>query len=189
MRIVVEELGTQFRLGLWGLCHNQQSAGIFVDTVYQSYAGVVGVVRGEVAQMPGNGIDQRTMEISHTWVNHHTRRFVNYHQLVILIDYLQRNILGFYLRIVVGTIQHQCHHIVRTHLVIALDGFAVHLYKTCVGSFLNAVAGTMGNVLRHIFVDAHRFLSTIYHHAQMLIELTIFFRCLVHQLNIVQFLV
>jgi hypothetical protein len=47
--------------------------------------------------------------------------------------------------------------------------------ETGIGGFLDAVARGVLHVLRHVFVDAHRFLSAIYFHAQMLIQLTVIF--------------
>ena len=64
--VVVEELCTQLCLGLWCLSDYQQSAGVFVDAVYQTHTWVVGVIAGQVSQVPGNGIHQRAVEITHT---------------------------------------------------------------------------------------------------------------------------
>ena len=42
--VVIEELGTQLCLRFWCLGDDKQSTGILVNAVYQSHAGVVGVV-------------------------------------------------------------------------------------------------------------------------------------------------
>ena len=55
-RGLFEELCSQPGLRIGSLGGHQQSAGVFVDAVYKSHVGVVGVVVGIIAQMPCNGI-------------------------------------------------------------------------------------------------------------------------------------
>ena len=173
MGIMIKELSTQLCLSLRGLSHNKQSTGVLINTMNQSDTRVVGIIARQVAQMPRYGIDQRTVEITNSWMNHHTCRFVNYHQLVILIDNIQRYFLWFDGCVVMRAVEHQGNDITWTNLVIALDGRSVYLYETCISCFLDSIARGVRKMLRHILVDADRHLTMIHLHAQMLIELTV----------------
>ncbi len=175
--VVVEELGTQLRLGIGCLGHHEQTAGIFVDTVYQSDARVVGVVAWQVAQMPGNGVDQRAVEIAHARVYHQSGRLVDDHQLIVLVNHIKRNVLRFNLGVIVGTVEHQGDDVAGTYLIVALDSLAVDLDETGIGSLLDTVARGVLQVLRHVFVDAYRLLPTVHFHAQMLIKDIVQFFC------------
>ena len=172
--IVVEELCAQLRLGFWCLGNNKQSAGVFINTMYQTHAGIIGVVTGQIAQVPRNGVDQGTVEITHAWMYYQSCGFINHHQLVVFIDDIQWNILRFNSRIIVWTVKHQRDDIARTNLIVTLDRCAVDLDESGIGSFLDAVARRVLHVFRHIFINAHRLLPTVYFHAQMLIQLAIF---------------
>ena len=173
MRVVIKELRAQLRLGIRGFGNDKQSTGIFVNTVNQSYAGVVRVVAGQIAEVPGNGVNQCPMKIAHPWVNYQPCRFVDDHQLVVFVDHIKGNILRLDGRIVVRTVEHQSNDIACTHLIVTLDRFAIDMDKTGISRFLNAVTGRMLHMLRHVFVDTRRLLTAIHLHAQMLVELTI----------------
>ena len=72
-------------------------------------------------------------------MNNHTCRFVNNHQVVVLVDHLKRNILRFDRCIVMRTIKHECNNITRANLIIALDRFVVYMYKAGISCLLNTV--------------------------------------------------
>ena len=154
MGVVVEELLAQARLSLGCLGYHQQSAGVLVYAVHQSYLRVVGIVCGQMAQVPCDGMYQRTVEIAAARMYHHACGFVDDHQVVVFVAYVEWNILRHDGRIVVRAVEHQCHHIAGTHLIVALHRTLVDMNKTCVGRLLYAVAGLMGHVLRQIFVYA-----------------------------------
>ena len=118
---LVEELFAQRRLGIGGLRHHQQAAGVLVDTMHQAYFWVIGVVRLQVFQMPGNGIDKCTVEIATPWMHHHSRWFVDYHQVIVFIDYFQGDVLRLDSRIVVRTVEHQCDNVSRAYLIITFN--------------------------------------------------------------------
>ena len=134
--------------------------------------------------MPRNGVDQRAVKVAHSRMYHQSCRFVDDHQLVVLINHVEGNILGFDGCIVVWPVEHQRDDIARAHLIVAFHRLAVDMYESGVGSFLNTVARRVLNVFRHVFVDAYRFLSAIDLHAQMLIEFTVRFP--VNQCDVVQ---
>ena len=122
MRIVAEELLAQIRLGLWCLCDDQQSCCVFVNAVHQSHLRVVGVVGRQVAQMPGNGMNERAMEIAASGMHHHACRLIDDHQLVVFIAHIKGNILGHDGGVEVGTVEHQGDNIAGTHLIVAFHG-------------------------------------------------------------------
>ena len=108
--------------------------------MYQTDRRIVRVISRQVTQIPCNGINQCSVEIAATRMYHHSRWFVDDHQLVILVDYLQRDILRLYRRIIMGTVEHQGDNITRTDLIITLDGLTIDLNKTCIRRLLDAVA-------------------------------------------------
>ena len=173
MGVVVEELRTQFRLGFGSLSHHQQSTGVLVYAMYQSHAGVVGIIAGQIAQMPGDGIDQRTMEVPHSRMHHQPGRLVDDHQLVILIDDIKWDILRLDGRIVVRTVQHQCNDITRAHLIVAFHRLVIDEDEACISSLLDTIARGVLHMFRHELVYTHRLLPMVYLHAQVLIQLTV----------------
>ena len=171
MCCLVEELCSQFGLGIGRLGDDQQSAGILVYTVNQSDTRVVRVVRRQVTQVPGNGIHQRTMEISHTWMHHQPSGFIDDHELVVLIYHIKRNVFGLNSCIVVRTIHHERHHIAWANLVVTFDGTVVDVDEASLRCFLYAVTRGVLQLLEHKLIDTHRNLPPIYLKAIMLIEL------------------
>ena len=74
---MVEELLAERSLCLGCLCHYQQTARILVYTVHQTHFRVVGVVARVVLQMPCQGIDKRTAEVSASGMYYHASRLVD----------------------------------------------------------------------------------------------------------------
>ena len=178
MGIMVKKLLTQMGLGIGCLCHDKQSAGILIDAVDKSDAGVVGVVSRQTTQMPGDGIDQRTVKVTHAGMHDHACRLVDDHELIIFIDDVKGNILWLDGGIIVRTVKHQRDDIARSHLVIALHRTAVISTSespypdiACIGSLLNTVSRSVLHVLGQEFINAQRLLSAIYFDTEMLEEL------------------
>ena len=120
--------------------------------------------------MPCDGVDQRAVEIADSRMDNHPGRLVDDHQLVVFIDHVEGDVLGFNGCIVVRTVKHQRDDISRAHLIVALDGLSVDLYEAGVCRFLDAVARGVLNVFRHVFVNTHRHLSAVHFHAKVLIQ-------------------
>ena len=169
VRVVIEELCAQLRLSFRCLGYNEQSAGVFVDAVHQSDAGVVGVVRWKIAQVPSYGVYQCAVEVAYAWVYHQSCRFVDDHQLVVLIDNVEGDVFRFYGGVVVRTVQHQGDNVAGTNLIVTLDRVAVDLYKSGIGSFLYAVARRVLYMFCHVLVNTYRLLPSVYLHAQVFI--------------------
>ena len=163
-------LYAEVRLGLGRLGYDEESACVLVDAMNQAHLRVVGVVAGQVAQMPGNGIDQRSVVISASGVYHHASRFVDDHQLFVLVYLVKGNVLRLNGVVVAWTVHHQCHRIARSYFVVAFYGAVVDMDKTGFGSFLNAVAAGVLEMLEEEFIYAGRHLSTVGHDAEMLVE-------------------
>ena len=103
---LVEELNTQLTLSIGRLGNKQQTAGVFIDTMYQANLGVVGIIRRQVFQMPGNGIHQRAMEVSSTRMDNKSSGFIDYQQLSIFVNDVQRDVFGLDSAIVSRAVKH-----------------------------------------------------------------------------------
>ena len=140
VRRFVKELYSERRLCVGCLCRHKQSAGIFINAVNKSYGGVVRVVVGVVTQVPCYSVHQCAVIVAASRMHHHSSGFVDNHQLVVLIDYVQGDVLRLNGIVIVRTVKHQRHHVVGTHLVVALNRAVVNMYETGVGSLLYAVS-------------------------------------------------
>ena len=123
--------------------------------------------------MPCYGVYQGAVEVAHSGVNYQACRLVDDHQLVVFIDHVQRDVLWLDGRIVVRAVKHQRDDVACAYLIVTLDGFPIDVYEACICSFLDAVARGVLHVFRHVLVDAYRFLSAVYLHAQVLIKLAV----------------
>ena len=123
-----------------GLCHNKQAGCILVDAVHKPHLRVVGVEIGIILQVPGYGIYERTVSVATTRMHDKTRRFVHHHQVVVLIDHIERYIFGDYAVVIGRGIECDDNLVTRLHLVVALHHFAIHGNGTGIGSLLYFVA-------------------------------------------------
>ena len=135
----------------------------------ESNLRVVRVVGGQILQVPGDGIDQRAVEIATTGMDYHACGLVDDHDFIVLIDHLEWDILWSDGRVVVRTVEHQGDDIARTHLVVTLHrpGTAslfdilgrTDMDETCVGCLLDTVAAGVRLVLGEELIDANRFIE------------------------------
>ena len=102
-------------------------------------------------------------------MHHHACRFINDHQLIILINHIQWNILRLYCRVIVWPVQHQRDDIASSHLVIALHRPVVDMHETGICRLLDAVARGVPQMLHHILVYTQRLLARVDHHPDMLV--------------------
>ena len=169
---LVEELQAERCLRLRCLCHHEQTRCVLVNAMHESHFGVVGVVALQVAQMPSYGVDECACEVAGSRVHHHACLLVYHHQLRVFVHHVERYVLCHDACVVARTVEHQCHHIIGAHLVVALHGALVYVYEACVGSFLYAVARRVGQLLAHELVNALRLLTRVGYKAEVLVELT-----------------
>ena len=169
LRRVVEELLAQVRLGRCRLRHQEQSARVLVDAVHESHRRVIGVKVLVVAQVPGDGVHQRSAEVAAARMDHHPRRLVDDHQVLVFVGHLQRDVLRHDLPVPFRMVQHQRHHVARLHPVVALDGLLIHPYAASLSSLLYAVAARVRHVVHEELIHSHHRLSLVRDDAPMLV--------------------
>ena len=119
--------------------------------------------------MPGNGIDQRSTEVTTARMHHHACRFIDDHQVVIFIDHIQRDVLWFDRCIIVWTVKHQSNDIPRAYLIITFYWRTIYLNKTSFCCFLNPVTTGMRLMLGDILIYSDRHLSLVHLHPEVFI--------------------
>ncbi len=170
---LVEELRPQLRLCVGRLCHHEQSAGVLVNAVYQSHLRVIGVVCGQVAQVPRHGVDQRAVEVAATRMHHQSGRLVHHHQFIVLIHDVHRYVLRLYRGVEVRAVEHQSHHVAAAHLVVALHRPSVHIHESRIGGVLYAVAAGVLQLLGQVFVYPDGSHALVGLHAEVLVQLLV----------------
>ena len=163
LRGLVEELQSQRCLGVRSLGNDEETAGVFVDAVHQSHAWVGNVIVWVVLEMPGEGIDQCAVVVAMARMHAHSCGLVHHQQVVVLIDDVQRDVLGDNLILVARTVHHHRDLIARMHAVVALDGAAVHADALCLGGVLDSVARRSLDALHQVLVYAQQHMSWLHH--------------------------
>jgi len=134
MGVVDKELLAEGGFCLWCLGNDEESAGVFVYAVYQSHLGAVGIEGGHIAHVPCNGIDEGAGEVSGSWMYHHAGWLVDYHEDVVFIYDIEGYVFRVDGAVVLWNVKHEGDDIIGAHLVVALDGFAIDLDISCIGS-------------------------------------------------------
>ena len=107
------------------LRNNEQARCILVDTVHKTHLWVIGIEFGIILQMPCHGIDECSVCISTARMYNQACRLVHDHEVIILIDNIERDILGDN-GIVVGRGVECDHNLVAwLYLVVALYNLSV----------------------------------------------------------------
>ena len=104
-------------------------------------------------------------------MNDQAGRFVNHQQVVVFIDDVQRNVFGFDLHAAALVGHHKGDHIARPDLVVGLDDAVVHPHVFGLDGQLDAVAGSVGEVLGQKLVHAQRRLPAVGLQPEMLVHL------------------
>ena len=104
-------------------------------------------------------------------MDHHARRLVHHKQVIILIDDVERDVLGNDFGGVTRTVHHDLHHIAGTHLVVRLLGLAVDQDVSGIGSILYAVAACAYDTVHQELIDAQRSLSPVGHESEVFEQL------------------
>ena len=145
---VVEELLTKVRLRLGRLGDEQQPAGVLVNTVHQTYLGVVDVeVRLCLLEIVGKGVEQGVLVVAVPRVHHQARRLVDNQHIGVLIDYFKGDVLGLYGEVYRLMVEHDLHEVERLDLVVACHRLLVHKDIPCLGSLLDTISARTRHVL------------------------------------------
>ena len=134
MGIVYEELLSEGCLCLWCLCYDKESAGVFVDAMYESYLWAVGIEGGHVTHVPRYGIDEGAREVSGSRMYHHTGWLIDDHEGIVFIDDIEGYVFWIDGAVMLWYVEHEGDDIIRAHLIVALDWFAIDLDVSCIGS-------------------------------------------------------
>ena len=139
----IEELQPKTRLGFGGLGYHKQSAGIFINAVYQSHFRIINIKVRIVFQMPSHGIDQSAIEITAPRMHHHASRLVDNHQAVVFIHHIQGDIFCFYSGIERRMVQPYGHNVQRFDPITTFHRPVIDLYETSLCRLLDSVAGSI----------------------------------------------
>ena len=96
--------------------------------------------------------------VAESGVNHHAGSLVDDHQIFILIDDVDRNVLRSKFRCR-GTEKSDLYAVERFYFVIGFDCFSVYQHPVFRNGLLNLVACGIFNLLRKIDIDTHRLLG------------------------------
>ena len=115
-----------------------------------------------------------------TGMDNHSCSLVDQKDIIILIDYVQRNFLRKYLQAATPVGHHETYHISGTDYIIGFYYFVIDADILFLNRALNPVTGGILEMAGHIFVHAHRFLALIHIQAEMLEHslLFVFYRLL-----------
>ena len=174
-RGLVEELQAQCRLGLRGLGGDDEARRVFVDAMDEAHGGVVGVISGVVAQVPGQGVDQRAGVVAATGVDHEAGGLVDDDDVVVLVGDVEGDVFGGYGAVITWPVEQEGDDVGGLDAVVALDGLAVHVDETLARGGLDAVARGVGQVVDEELVDAEQLLAAVGHDAEVFVELAAFF--------------
>ena len=132
------------------------------------------VVRVEllvVAEMPGEGIDQRAAVVAAAGMHHEARRFVDDEQGLILVDNIEGDVLWDDFPVALRVVQDERDDVAGLYLVVALDGLVAGMDCTRLGCLLYAVAAGAGHVVHQELIDADGRLPLVHLNAPMLVAL------------------
>lgn len=151
----------------------------------ETYVGVVRVKAWVVLHVPGDGVEERAIEIAKAWVYYKVRLFVDEYYIFVLIDDVNRDVLWDNRVIGLREIQYDSDDIVWFDAVTGFDGYIIDKDVLRVGSLLNAVAGGAGHYVGKILVNAKKRLPTVNDEAEMFVEFAgkfevVFFSVLSH---------
>ena len=167
---MVEKLPGQTGMGPLVFGHHQQSGSVLVDTVHQSGPHVPLLKQGQILQMPGQGIDECPAIIAVPRMHHEPGRLVQYDEVVVFIQDVERNILRNNFHLPLGIGHHEGNTVERLHLVARLHGNAVHKDISAVGCGLHPAPRTVLQSHRQIFVDTEHGLPPVYRDGEMLVQ-------------------
>ncbi len=168
---MLEELTGQAGVGPLVLGHHQQTGGVLVDAVHQTGTHVPLLKQGKILQMPRERIDERTAVVAVSRMHDQSGRLVEHDEVVVLMNDVERNILGDDLHLALGIGHHEGDAVERLHLVTRLHRRAVHQDVSSVGRRLHPASRTVFESHRQVFVYAEHGLTPVYRDGEMLVQL------------------
>ena len=153
----VKKLLSQVQHSLFGLSDNQQSAGIFINAMYQPRT-VTAVVR-QVLKVIDQRINKGTAVVAVSRMYYHTRRLVYHQQTIVFIHYLQRYIFGYQQIFVRRMCKIHLHLIVSFHAMIRLHRLTIHEYIPLFSRLLHLIASSVFHEVHQKLIHAQRFLT------------------------------
>ena len=150
----VKELVSKKTFCLFVFCHHKQSRRVFVYSMYQTGTWVVCLELYVPFEVPCNGVHHCSRVVAASRMYHHSRFFVDDHQLVVFVHNVERNIFGNNLQLLFWCFELYGNHIVRLYFVVCLDRIPIGKQVTAVGSFLNFRSGDAFYPVVQEFVDA-----------------------------------
>ena len=124
-------------------------------------------VPGLQPEMEREGVDKSPFEMAVAGVNHHPGGFVQDQYIIVLIDYIEGNILREYLYPAAAIGHHKLDDIARAYYVVRFNRFVGDVDIAFLYSELDSVTGGILHMLRHIFVDADGGLTRIHYEAEV----------------------
>lgn len=137
--------------------------------MYQSYARVIRVVVGVVAQMPGNGVDERSRVVATSRMHYQSGWFVNNEQFAVFIDNIERDVFRLNLVLIAGTVEQECDDVAWFYAIIALDGLTVDVDESSACCQLDAVSRCVWQMVLQKFVNAQQLLPAVGHDPEVFV--------------------
>lgn len=118
--------------------------------------------------MKGKSIDESSLEVAVPRMNNHSGRFVDNKKVVVLIDYVQRDVLRQDLKAAAAVRHHEADDIARADNKVGFRNLVIHTYIPFLDGALNPVSGCVLKMCGHILVHAHWGLADIHIEPEML---------------------
>ena len=119
-------------------------------------------------QMMSQSVDERSAEMSMSGMHDHSSLLVDDKDVVVLMDYIQRNVLRKDLKSPPLIWHHERHHITGTDYIVCLDNLVIDSYVILLDGELDPVTRSILHMGCEIFVNSHRRLALVYIEAEML---------------------
>ena len=153
------ELGIQVAHGLLGLGDDYQAAGVLVYAVHQAYARESLRIDVLALEIPGQAVDQGAGIIATAGMDHHTCDLIDDKDVVILVDDIERELFGDYIKRLdlSGFIYSDL--IMWLNLVVGLDDLTVYDDMTILKGLLDLVAGSPLDAVHQELIYPEGFLA------------------------------
>ncbi len=120
--------------------------------------------------MPCESVHQRARIVAEARMHHHAGTFVNHYDIVVFINDIERNILGYYLQHPHRIRKHYAYTVERLDLVARFDRLVAHQHVTRVGGGLYTATRPVGHALAQELVHPHGALALIDYDSEMLVH-------------------